>query len=295
MVSRDPSVPNNPFLRVLRGLLRPLVKAMIAQGVTAPAVYRLLKEIYVEVADQAFRIDEKRPTDSRISLLTGVHRKDVRAIRENTGATTPPPSERVTAIASVVGRWLASPETLDAEGRPLPLPRQATDGPSFDALVGSISKDVRPRTILDELLHQRLVAVDTETDSVRLAPEAFLGPGDSEQQIVFFAQNVGDHIAAATENLVAEGDAAPFLERAVFYNRLRSGSVDRLEEAARAQAKDGLSALNRLAFRFQQEDIASPDATERFRFGVYFYRAPEQDVVEPGAPDDDEDSRNDRT
>mgnify|MGYP006282849129 CR=1 FL=1 len=38
------------FSHMLRGVLRPLVKAMIAKGVTAPAVYRLLKEVFVEVA-----------------------------------------------------------------------------------------------------------------------------------------------------------------------------------------------------------------------------------------------------
>ncbi|MEL6217142.1 MAG: DUF6502 family protein [Pseudomonadota bacterium] len=289
MTSHDPSPPGSPFLRVLRGLLRPLVKAMIAQGVTAPAVYRLLKEVYVEVADSAFRLDDKRPTDSRISLLTGVHRKDVRTIREAASEARPAGSARVTALASVIGRWLASPETVDAEGNPLPLPRQAAEGPSFDALVESVSKDVRPRTVLDELLRQDLVRVDPGTEVVHLSEEAFLGPGDGEQQVVFFAQNVGDHIAAATENLLAKDDTgpAPFLERAVFYNRLRTTSIDRLEAEARNQAGEGLAALNRMAFTFQQEDMDAPDATERFRYGVYFYRAPETEVPEPGVSGED--------
>ncbi len=288
-MERDPvPSPASPFLRVLRGLLRPLVKAMIAQGVTVPAVYRLLKEVYVEVAEREFALEGKRPTDSRISVLTGVHRKDVRAIRE-AGTLEPGGTQRrVTAIASVIGRWLADPETVDAEGRPRALPRQAesADGPpSFDALVASVSKDVRPRTVLDELLRQKLVALDPETDVVRLRPEAFLGPGDAEQKIVFFAQNVGDHIAAATENLLAEDEAAPFLERAVFYNRLKPGSVDTIEQEARGAASEMLTRLNRAAFARQATDRDTAEATERFRFGIYFYRA--QERLEPGddAPD----------
>ena len=57
------------------------MRALIAQGVTAPALYRLLKRLYVEVAEREFRLDGERPTDSRISLLTGVHRRDVKAFR----------------------------------------------------------------------------------------------------------------------------------------------------------------------------------------------------------------------
>ncbi len=289
----DTTPPQSPFLRVLRGLLRPLVKAMIAQGVTVPAVYRLLKELYVEVAERDFPIEGKRPTDSRISVLTGVHRKDVRAIREAGPAEGRASERRVTAIASVLGRWLADPETTDAEGRPLPLPRQAEAGPSFDGLVASVSKDVRARTVLDELLRQRLVAHDAETDRVHLSEAAFLGPGDAEQKIVFFAGNVGDHIAAATENLLSEADPAPFLERAVFYNRLRPGSVDALEREARARAGEALADLNRAAYARQAEERDDPAATERFRFGVYFYRTGER--AEPGPGGEDEGGTNDPT
>ncbi|MEL6204443.1 MAG: DUF6502 family protein, partial [Pseudomonadota bacterium] len=77
-----PEPTPDPLLRVLRGLVRPLVRTLISRGVTAPAFYRLLKQVYVEVAHEEFRIDDAPPTDSRITLLTGVHRRDVRAILE---------------------------------------------------------------------------------------------------------------------------------------------------------------------------------------------------------------------
>ncbi|MGF1445330.1 MAG: DUF6502 family protein [Pikeienuella sp.] len=289
-MAQDPVLPPaNPFIRVLRGLLRPLVKAMISQGVTVPAVYRLLKEVYVEVAEQDFALDGKRPTDSRISVLTGVHRKDVRVIREAGPQETGTSRRRVAAIASVIGRWLADPQMLDATGQPRPLPRQAQPdtGVSFDALVGAVSKDVRPRTVLDELLRQRLVSLDEAEDLVRLNPEAVLGPGDSEQKVIFFAQNVGDHIAAATENLLAADQGAPFMERAVFYNRLKAASVDAIEGEARDFAARALAQVNRSAFLRQAADLDTEDATERFRFGVYFYRTPEAPTPTPLAETDD--------
>lgn len=276
------SSPAEIFARVLKGLMRPLVKAMIAHGLTAPAVYRLLKEVFVEVAERDFALDGKSPTDSRISVLTGVHRKDVRAIREagpDDGANL---RDRVTAMASVIGRWLADPETTDAEGRPLALPRQAAEGPSFERLAMSVSTDIRPRTVLDELLRQRLVVADQETGLLRLDSGAFIGPAETQQKIHFFSQNVGDHIAAATANLLAEESETPFIERAVFYNRLTPASVDALEAEARRLGADALTRLNRDAFRRQAADQERDDADERFRFGVFFYRAKEEPVEPRG-------------
>ena len=76
--AQDPPVLD----RALKAVLRPLVKMMIARGVTAPSAYRLLKEVYVESAEADFSEERgARPTDSRISVLTGIHRRDVKALR----------------------------------------------------------------------------------------------------------------------------------------------------------------------------------------------------------------------
>ncbi|MEM6421722.1 MAG: DUF6502 family protein, partial [Pseudomonadota bacterium] len=79
------------MMRVLSGMLRPLVRILIARGVTLPALIRLLKSVYVGVAEEDFRIDGKPVTDSRVSVITGVHRRDVRAIRSGEGEAAPRP------------------------------------------------------------------------------------------------------------------------------------------------------------------------------------------------------------
>jgi hypothetical protein len=274
MTETTPDNRAEAFSRVLSGLLRPLVRALIAQGVTAPAFYRLLKRLYVDVAEKEFRLDASPPTDSRISLLTGVHRRDVSQMRggKNDMAAT---QEKVTTLATVLGRWLADPQMLADDGAPRPLPRVGADGPSFESLVQSVSRDIRPRTILDELVRQGLVDLDETSGEVTLRASAFFGPADLDQKVHFFAENVGDHIAAAVDNLLS--DQPKFLERAVFYNRLKADSVDELEVQAREIGVAALVELNRLANERQAVDIDDPEGTERFRFGVFFYRENEAD------------------
>ncbi len=281
-MSGTPQDQTGVFGKVIRGLLRPLVRAMIAQGVTAPALYRTLKRVYVEVAERDFRLEGERQTDSRISMLTGVHRRDVRDFRGADTGAADAAQEKVTTIDSVLGRWLADPEARSASGKPRPLSRSG-DG-SFETLVQSISKDIRPRTVLDELERQGLVSL--KDGHVHLKVDAFLGPADPDQKVFFFAENVGDHISAAVDNLLAE--EPPFMERAVFYNRLTAGSVDEIEAEARNLGSDALMALNSMAHDRQSKDLDAEDGTHRFRFGVFFYRTDEASENEENGAGDDE-------
>lgn len=254
---------NDIFTRALKGLLRPLVRALIAKGVTAPALYQVLKQLYVEVAESEFALDGTRPTDSRVSMLTGVHRRDVKAFRDPDLADERATRRKVTTVTTVLGRWLA----MSDGDKPVVLEREGEDG--FEALVASVSRDIRPRTVLDEMIAQKLV---TEADDGRLSliADAFLGPGDSDQRVYFFAENVGDHLAAAVDNLLA--DEPRFMERAVFYNRLSTASVDQLEAKARELSSAALVEVNANAHDLQAEDVKRDEGSERFRFGVFFYR-----------------------
>ena len=265
----------------LKRLLRPLIKALIAKGITAPALYAMLKELYVEVARDEFRLDGVPPTDSRISVLTGVHRKDVRALRARAATAESPLERRVTVMATVVGRWLADPQMTASNGRPKPLPRQADEGPSFDALVESVSTDVRPRTILDELLRKGIVMLDDKGETVSLRGDALLTREGGDERFHFFAHNIGDHLAAAAANILTDDGPAPFLERAVFYNNLSGKSVDEIEARAHTLAGEVLAELNRMGFARQRTDARGGEAEgrgdERFRFGVFFYREDESE------------------
>lgn len=247
-----------------------MVRLMIARGVTLPALVTALKQTFVEVAVQDFRLDGRAPSDSRVSLITGIHRRDVRVIRNS---EFPSSQTRRSLAATVVGRWLGDPVFLDSAGRPAALPRQTQDtAPSFETLVEGVSRDVHPRTVLDELLRLGIARLDEIGDTVNLLAEGVLAGGNDEAAIGFFQQNLHDHAAAATANLLAGPHDARFLERAVFYNNLPSSDLDRIEAEARTLASSALRHLNGLSLDAQQAARDSDAPKERFRFGVYFWR-----------------------
>ncbi|WP_458323091.1 DUF6502 family protein [Roseobacter sp. A03A-229] len=279
MTVRDPFSRSGLFERAVRRILRPLVRALIAQGVTAPALYRIVKQTYVEVA-----VDDlgEAATDSRVNVMTGVHRRDVKEFRARDQTESTETQRKVSILLTVVGRWMSDPAFVQ-EGAPRALPRFATDGPSFETLVQSISRDIRPRTVLDELTRQGIAELDD--DEVRLLSEGLVGSADTDQKLHLFAHNLGDHMQAAVDNLLSDDPA--FLERAVFYNNLDASSVDAIEAEARQIGQNGLLHINALAGGKQAQDTSKPSATHRFRFGVFFYREDEDADTKGTSTDDD--------
>jgi Family of unknown function (DUF6502) len=271
-------------------------------GVTFPVLTDLLRGLYVEVALRDFLTGDRARTDSRASLLTGIHRKEVRRLRaqEPHHDDVPPV---LTRTSRIIATWLGTPAYLDAEGRPLALPRLAREGPregpredlredrgvSFETLVGSVTTDIRPRAVLDDWLSQNVVTLDAD-DRVHLNTAGFLPRPGEQEQLFYFARNLRDHLAAAAANISAgpgTSGPAPFLDRSVHYERLSAETARQLEHLARQVAQRALFEVNAAALALLDAEEAnnggnpSPGATHRINLGVYVFREDE-----PPAPRD---------
>ncbi|GBU17441.1 MULTISPECIES: DUF6502 family protein [Methylobacterium] len=269
--ARDEGALHRPVAR----LLRPLVRLFVARGITFPALTNLLRELYVNVAEYDFALPGKEQTDSRVSLLTGIHRKEVRRLR-GAGAPVSAVPATVSRTSRIIARWIADPRFTDPDGRPLALPRSADgEAPSFETLVAAVTRDLRPRAVLDEWLDRGLAFSD-EHGRVVLAESAYVPKGGGEPQLYYFGRNLHDHIAASVANVI--GETPRFLERAVHYDGLSEDLAGRLEARARAIAMDALREANREAHAACEDDAGG---RHRWNFGIYVY------TEESGAAPDD--------
>jgi hypothetical protein len=240
--------PAPALVQALRRLLRPLVRLLLAHQVTFPFLAGLLKEVYVDVAEHDFRLEQKAQTDSRVSLLTGIHRKDVRRLRGVSPADAPTPSS-VSLGTAIVTRWTTDERWLDEAGRPRPLPRQAPGrAASFESLVGSVSRDIRPRAVLDEWLRLGVAHLD-EAGCVQLDASAFIPSKGFDEKAFYFGRNVGDHIAAGAHNLL--GEQPPFVDRSLFYDGLGAESIEELRRMSESEGMRALQTVSRRALALQ--------------------------------------------
>ena len=272
-----PGDPRPAIVAALARLLQPLVRLAIEQGVRYPHFADMLKGIFVQAAIEEARAVGGRFTDSRLTLLSGVHRKDIRRLlRSGQEASAPP---RLHGIGTaVVARWLSDARYMDAAGAPRPLARAEARGheSSFAALAATVSTNVRPRAILDELVRLGIVHIDDE-DCVHLDVRGFVPSAEVDAKAFYFGEAVHDHIASGAHNL--RGEKPAMLERSVYYDELSAAAVDALARRSEELAMRLLQDINRDGMALERSDPPPPGRRMRMRLGVYFYAAPFADSV----------------
>ncbi len=233
---------------VLNALLFPIARLCVARGVLFPEVAERLKAQFVRAAVND--IDGK-VTDSRISVMTGLQRRDIARLRSEP-ADSPPP---VNHLSRLVATWVAQGGVS--------LRRKA-----FDELAQNIRRDVHPATMLAQLQDAGTVVVSDE-DMVSLKTRSYQPLPGTDAQLAYLARNGGDFLSASTANVIE--DPAPYFERAVHYNRLSEEAAALLEAEYRAAQMQLLEQINARAAEFQ----ASAPGSMRFRAGGYFYKEDE--------------------
>jgi hypothetical protein len=252
-------------LRQSLSLMTPVVRWLLRSGVQYGAFATALKQVFVEVANDELQRSDKKTTDSALSVLSGVHRKDVRAI---SGASGEPALKSISLASQVFTLWLTAARYRDASGKPRALPRLG-EKRSFEALAREVSTDVHPRTVLDELERLGLVRVQGET--VELNADSFVPATDHGELAALLAANTADHLAAAVHNLTTTQPR--FLEQSVFADGLSERSVQELHDIARALWADAFQRMVDEATARCKADDERPDR-HRMRFGVYYYDEP---------------------
>jgi len=288
---------HNILLIALAKILKPLVRLLLEHDIKYTMLLEELKRIYVKVADEEFKLKNGEQTDSRITLLTGVHRKDVRRIRSEESGLISKEPRRLSLSSQLITLWLRDPEHLNSEGQPKPLPRLTDKGSghSFEALVAKVSKDIRARSILDEWINLGLVTLD-EDDYVRLNIQALTPNKNLEEKLFYLSMNVHDHLATVVNNIRPENP--PFLEQSNYYYNLTQDNIDKLHEAAREVGMESLAKLNRLArtlkaSQTESQHVLKGQSLKRTSYGIYFHSSSE--LIDPDSPEIKAEQDNDLT
>ena len=256
------------LLVACRQVLLPLATLAVQRGVPYAQLDELLRGAFVEAARSAHPNVSAERGASRISAATGLTRREVTRLLQPPVAAEPSRSSPATQIFS---RWLTDPALRAADGTARALPRQ---GPpvSFESLAQSITKDVHPRTLLEELLRLGLARVDETSDTVQLLRETFVPSDDEARMFGFLGANVGDHLRGAVANVLAQGPRN--IEQALFADGLSSESIAALRPLVAQQWQAAARSLVPAVQQFIDADVAAGRrADQRVRVGLYMYAA----------------------
>lgn len=200
--------------RALSLMFKPLVRLLIAQGVTHAEFSETAKDVYVEVALRHFEI-EGRVNKSRVAILTGLTRKEVKHVIDR--ALTVDYKERTySRPARVLTGWYSDPAFQGPYGIPLELQYENadSDAPSFSKLVKRYSGDMAPRQMLNQLIESgsvveiegRYRAINRAYTHSQLSPSSIRRLGDVGYRV----------FSSAAKNIDRQNESDRHFDRMVY-------------------------------------------------------------------------------
>ena len=269
------------FATAIHRMLRPVVRHLIAQGVTYPALTQMLKEVYLEVAETEFALPFKRQTDSRLALVTGLNRKEISRLRRERKPAKAMVAVEDTLITHVVGRWMAGPPYATADGTPCRLPYESDRSTvaSFAKLVRDLSVDIPVRSVLDELLRVGVVALLPHGD-VELQQEANVPAEDTAAKLTLLGSDPAELFATIMHNI--EHPEAPRFQRKVVYDNVGADALADVRAAARRTGEGFIRKANALLAAHDRDRNPRAGGGRRMRvaLGTYYF---EEEAAPPAA------------
>lgn len=179
----------------IRQMLRPIVWLCFRGSLQLNDVIPLLKEVFVESAKVELQKSGGSPSVSRLSVMTGVHRKDVTRL-ERVGAVG---GNAANLIARVMVQWQHDQRFSTKGGKPRALTVEGRDS-EFAELVRSVNgEDVSPYAVLHEM--ERLGAVEHDPKGLKLVWRDFVSGENVRSGLAMLASDTVDLGRAVEENL----------------------------------------------------------------------------------------------
>ena len=221
--------------KALRLALKPLVRLAIRNSLQFMEFVEILKSVFLDVGAEELRGDGEKINVSRLSVMTGVHRKDATRLFRDGGEIRRPSD----TIARVVGQWRQSPRYSSQPGKPRVLSCEGLES-EFAELVKEITSDIAPYTVLNEL-ERRGMMERTVRGAKLVALSHVSAKRDYVEGFEMLASDVEDLLTAGTENIVAPKSVRNLQLKTEFDNIPKSKVAEirswLLEEGSRFHAR----------------------------------------------------------
>ncbi|MBI2891283.1 MAG: hypothetical protein HYY13_10930 [Nitrospirae bacterium] len=262
-------------------LLRPLARILVRNGIPYRAFSDLAKRVYVDVIADESEIPGRKLSISRISILTGLSRKEVSRVLALPDPRNESATDKYNRAARVISGWVRDKDFKDERNRPADLSLEGS-GQSFSSLVKRYGGDVPARAVLDELL--RVGAVEKAGPrAVRLIHHAYIPRSDEAGMLEILGTDVRDLISTIDHNLKSKGRES-FFQRKVAYDNLPAEAIVDLRERAAQKGQALLEELDRWLAQHDRDLTPSVSGAGRVRAGIGVYYFEEDLGTWAGSP-----------
>ena len=251
----------------ITNLLRPLVMFLLRNGVPYQTFADIAKRVYVDLATEKFDIPGRKPSKSRVAILTGLSRREVLRVKRLPAQDDLGALDRINRAARVITGWVRDRRFSDESGQPTDLSFDGGDV-CFLQLVKSYSGDAPARAVLDELM--RVGVVERTPDGrIRLLERGYIPRTGEIDKIGILGSDTSDLVSTIDHNICHP--EAPFFQRKVCYDNLPSEALPALKKLAGEQSQALLELLDRWMSERDRDANPRVPGTGRKRAGVGIY------------------------
>lgn len=275
---------NNTMTNALRKILRPLVRMLLRNGVAYADFTTLVRQTFVDVAGEDFDLPGRKQSVSRISVLTGINRKEVKRLLEEPRDAQPAAEHN--RAARVVSGWMRDSIFQNKQGKPSPLSwgdQSAANG--FEALVKKYSGDMPARSVLDELIRVGAVELQ-ENRQIRLAASGYVPAASNEELLRLSGEGVTDLLNTIDHNL-SDNKTHTRLQLSVAYDDVPDTGVEMFRHLSQEKSLELLTYLD--GFLATQDRSVNPSTQGEGRYrtgiGIYYFEEPVQHSDSSRSPD----------
>ncbi len=252
------------LITALFRLLRPLVRILLRNGLSAEAFEEVIRRVYVDVAESDFQIEGKKQTTSRIGVLTGLNRKEVSRLLKQTMMDTDVVVQQHNRAERVLTAWLRDTDFLDAKGDPLALAFSGIG--SFSELVRRYSGDMPARAVAEEL--KRVGVLKEDANVLTLTARGFVPNPESDGMTAILGIHGADLIDTIDHNMTHGRDEARY-QRQVIYEGIPASEVQEFRNLSARWSQRVLEELDRWLADKKAKVAVEHGPTVRMGLGIY--------------------------
>jgi hypothetical protein len=215
-------------------VLRPIARALLRAGVGYREFSEIAKTAFVDVAGKDYGL-RGRPTNiSRVAVMTGLTRKEVRRIRDKTEVGNVTTLVKLTPMGEVLHRWHTEKDFITENGEPADLPFNSEEA-SFSGLVKKFGGDIPPGAMRTEL--KRIEAIKELDDGrLRAMKRGVVGLKGYEKLISGLAHVVYPAALALSHNMSTDNDDEVWAHRSASTQYVRRNDLQRIRRVSADRA-----------------------------------------------------------
>ncbi len=202
-------------------MIRPIIRFCFKRSLNLQDLIESAKLVFLEVAEEELKSQDQKINLSRLSALTGVHRKDAFRIykqgetKDETGGIT----------SRVIGLWREHPKYIGKNKRPRVLSYKGEES-ELAELLRMISSDIKSGAVVFAL--EQVDAVEKTPSGLKLKANAYVPKNNPSEAIRLVSNDANDLFEAIAANIDCTDDALPNYHAKSIYDNVAKEDVPAL-------------------------------------------------------------------